>query len=315
MNRITPEQIDFSQYEKSPEAAHVIPAYAFVDVVADYYAGRLGSKGLPLPWGKTHGKISLRPGEVSIWAGINGSGKSLLLNQIIMQAMKHNEPACIASMEMKPHRTMIRMVRQAAGGFPHEQFNRKFHDWTNGRLWMYDQQGTVEAKRIMQVLRYCEHGLKHRGEKVRIKHFVIDSLMKCGIGVDDYNRQKAFVDELCAHARDSDMHIHLVAHERKGESSRSMGDKFSVKGASEIVDQVDNVFIVWRNKNKEENSHEQFPDAEVQKQPDCVVRCDKQRNGEWEGKILLWYDRDSQQYVAEDGAPHIDFMYRPEEAA
>lgn len=315
MNRILPQEVDFSQYDKSPEGANVIPASSYVDIVADYYAGRLGHRGLSLPWSKTHGKVSLRPGEVSIWAGINGSGKSLLLNQIAMQAMKHDETVCIASMEMKPHTTMVRMTRQACGGVPHEPFTRKFHNWTDGRLWIYDQQGVVEAKRILQVLRYCDTGLKQNGQRVRIKHFVIDSLMKCGIGVDDYNRQKGFVDELCAHARDTGVHIHLVAHERKGESSRKMGDKFSVKGASEIVDQVDNVFIVWRNKDKEENAHESFPDAEVQQQPDCVVRCDKQRNGEWEGKILLWYDKDSQQYVAERGAPHIDFMYRPVEAA
>ena len=306
MNLIEP--IDFTPYEKSSEAANLIPAYAFSDVVADYFAGRLGHGGLSLPWSKTHGKIALRPGEVSIWAGINGSGKSLLLNQISMQAMMHNEPVCIASMEMKPHVTMARMNRQAAGAIPSDSFIRQFHDWTDGKLWLYDQNGVVESKRILAVMRYCDRGLKRAGQSVKIKHFVIDSLMKCGIGVDDYNRQKAFVDELCAHARETGVHVHLVAHERKGETSRKLGDKFSVKGASEIVDQVDNVFIVWRNKDKEENAQEQFPDPDLQQQPDCIVRCDKQRNGEWEGKIALWYHKPSMQYVAQYGAGPINFL-------
>ncbi len=312
---VIPQHIDFSKYEKSEESANVIPAYAYSEIVVDYFAGRLGHAGLRLPWSKTHGKVSLRPGEVSIWAGINGSGKSLLLNQIAMQAMKHDEPVCIASMEMKPHVTMARMTRQCMGGIPHEHTTRKFHEWTDGKLWIYDQQGVVQSKRILQVMEYCQKGLMQAGKKVKIRHFIIDSLMKCGLGVDDYNAQKSFIDQLCAHARDNGVHVHLVAHERKGESSRKMGDKFSIKGASEIADQVDNVFIVWRNKDKEENAHEQFPDPEIQQQPDCVVRCDKQRNGEWEGKIALWYERDSQQYVACHGDPHIDFMFKPQEVA
>jgi twinkle protein len=310
MNTISLDEIvDFEQYDKShPEHANVIPAHVFADVVVDYYDGNLSRRGLPLPWSKTHGKVSIRPGEVSVWAGINGSGKSLLLNQIIMQAMRNNETACIASMEMKPHVTMARMTRQACGAIPREHYTRLFHQWLEGRLWLYDQQGVVDSKRILSVMRYCQQGLMQNGKPVRIKHFVIDSLMKCGIDSDDYNRQKRFIDEICAHARDFGVHVHLVAHERKGESSRKIGDKFSIKGASEIADQVDNVFIVWRNKDKEENAQVEFPDDDLQQQPDCVIRCDKQRHGEWEGKIALWYDKDSQQYVAYQNAPYIDFM-------
>lgn len=304
------DAVDFSAYENEfPEQANVIPAFAFSEVVIDYFNGRLGKQGLPLPWSKTHGKISLRPGEVSVWAGINGSGKSLLLNQIMLQAMSQGETACIASMEMKPHITMARMTRQASGSnIPTEEFIRAFHSWTDGKLWLYDQQGVVDAKRIIAVMRYCQAGLQHEGKKISVNHFVIDSLMKCGIGVDDYNRQKSFVDQLCAHARDFGVHVHLVAHERKGESSRKMGDKFSVKGASEIIDQVDNAFIFWRNKDKEDEAHKPTPSIDVMQEPDCILRCDKQRHGEWEGKILLWYHAASMQYVAADGHRPIQFV-------
>ena len=48
------------------------------------------------------------------------------------------------------------------------------------------------------------------------------------------------------------------------------------------------MFIVWRNKIAErENNGE----------PTCVLACEKQRNGEFEGKLGFWFDIDSQQYL------------------
>ena len=43
--------------------------------------------------------------------------------------------------------------------------------------------------------------------------------------------------------------------------------------------------------------------------PDTLLICDKQRNGEWEGTIGLWYERNSQQFVPNPGeGPMV--MYR-----
>lgn len=317
MNVITPQDIDFGAYLKQyPEHANVLPAWAYADIVVDYFNGTLGQKGLSLPWSKTHGMVSLRPGEVSIWAGVNGHGKSLILNQIMLQAMKMNEPCVIASMEMKPHVTMARMTRQAAGTErPSDEFIHAFHAWTEGKLWLYAQQGTVDSRRMLAVLRYVHEALYQNGEKVAVRHFVIDSLMKCGIGTDDYNRQKSFVDELCAFAKDSGIHIHLVAHARKGETERKIVDKFDIKGASEITDQVDNVFTIWRNKRKEEEGQRVGKrDDEVMKEPDALLICSKQRHGEWEGRIALWFHREGFQYVAAEGNRPIEFFEYSREA-
>lgn len=309
-NTISDKDIDFDRYlDQHPERANLIPAFAYSEILIDWFHGDRREVGVSLPWSKTHGKISLRPGEVSIWAGANGHGKSLLLNQIILQCMKLGDACVIASMEMRPDITMRRMVRQAAGvPEPSEGFIRLFCNWTENKLWIYTQQGTVKSERMLSVLRYCAEGLASNGEKVPIKHFVIDSLMKCGINTDDYNRQKSFVDELCAHARDSGTHIHLVAHTRKGESERKISDKFDIKGASEITDQVDNVFTVWRNKHKEDAAQDPHPDKETMLQPDVLLICSKQRHGEYEGKIGLWYHKGSQQFVGFDNARPIDFV-------
>lgn len=287
------------------EKKKVVPAFVYSNLVKNFFYGEHADKGLLLPWSKTHEHIKLRPGEVSIWAGVNGHGKSMLLNQVMLQAMANDERVCIASFEMRPEKTLGRMSRQAAcAARPSPEFIEAFHDWMEGRLWIYDHQGTAKSRQVLAVLKYCSYGLLDRGNNAPIAHMVIDSLMKCGIGVDDYNRQKDFLDELCAHARDSGMHIHLVAHSRKTESERKIMDKFDVKGTGEITDQVDNVFSIWRNKRKEDESHKaNNRDPEVMKEPDALLICSKQRNGEWEGKVGLYFHKPSLQYTASEGRP------------
>lgn len=310
MKILNASEIDFSKFEKDyPEHSKVIPAYAYADMVDDYFHGAQANEGLTLPWSKTHGKVLFRPGETTVWAGASGTGKSMLTTQVMLHAIAQSEPVLIASMEMKPTATLARMTRQACGNaIPSSEFIQSFCDWTDKRLWLYTQQNTVDSKRILAVIRYCHEALFSGGTKVKIKHFVIDSLMKCGIGVDDYNKQKSFVDSLCAFGKDTGMHIHLIAHSRKGKSERDLPDKHDIKGASEITDQVDNVFMMWRNKDKEDAVQSGMAGPDTVDKPDALLICAKQRNGEWEGKIALWFDHASRQYVAKPGGRPIEFF-------
>lgn len=303
MKYITQEEID--QYANGPdEAAQIIPASAYCQRVIDRFYGcdDIFNAHHRMPWSKTHGHINLRPNEVTIWSGYNGSGKSLLLGQVMLGVMSQNGRVCVASMEMKPEATLGRMVRQSAGNSePPIQYIKDFHAWTDDKLWIYDQQGTVNPSRILSVCRYA-------ADKLKIQHVIIDSLMKCGINSDDYNLQKTFLDQLCACAKDHNTHIHLVAHARKGETEHKSIDKMSVKGASEITDMADNVFTIWRNKRKEEEETKAHKDADILSMPDVLLTCEKQRHGEWEGRITLWFDKESMQYVSSEGARPIDFM-------
>jgi twinkle protein len=122
--------------------------------------------------------------------------------------------------------------------------------------------------------------------------------MKCVRGEDDYNGQKDFVNDLCSFAQANGVHVHLVHHVRKGESEHKAPGKFDIRGASSITDLVDNVFIVWRNKRAAlENNGE----------PTALVSCEKQRHGEWEGKLGFWFDEASQQYLEAVGAQPIRY--------
>lgn len=293
--------IDFRQYMKATDHDHkIIPAASFQREVERYFHDPELPRGALPPWRKLAGRLRFRPGEVTLWSGISGHGKSLALGQTATALVAQGERVCIASLEMKPVITLARMVRQASRqAKPTVQFIEEFHQTTGESLLLYDQIGTVRADKMLAVLRYCA---QRRG----VRHMVIDSLMKCGLAEDGYTEQKHFLDGLCTAARDHDLHVHLVAHARKGRDEHEAPGKMDVKGSGSIVDQVDNVVVVWRNKRKE--VEQQAGKHDRRNEPDAVLSVEKQRNGEWEGRCLLWFDHASTQFVEQDGAPAMDLL-------
>lgn len=287
---IVADDIDWSRYMQDTEpAARVKPASAYRDLVIERFANVGKQNDSLLPWAKTYEHFAMRPGELTVWAGINGHGKSLLLGHVVLGLMAQKQRCMIASFEMRPEVTLHRMCRQATqGASPTVQAIGDFHGWTDGRLWLYDQQGQVDPLRIVAVLRYCH-------ERLQMRHVVIDSLMKCVRGEDDYNGQKNLLETLTCVARDTGMHVHLVHHSKKREDESRAPGKFDLKGSGSISDQADNVMIVWRNKKKQVDM--QSGTCSEPEAPDALLVCEKQRNGEWEGRIALWFDPASQQYV------------------
>lgn len=250
--------------------------------------------GDSLPWSKTAFSIRLRPGEVSLWPGINGHGKSLLTSQVALDLVNQGRRVVVASLEMQPVRTLVRMARQAIGtASPTEGAVVQFVDWLKYRLWLYDEHGRADPRRMLAVIRYAAMELK-------VSHFFLDSLMMCVKGEEDYDGQKDFVTELCAVAHDTNCHVHLIHHTRKLKDEGDVPGKFDAKGSGSITDQVDNVFTVWRNKRKEAERQNGGVD---ESKPDAYLVCDKQRHGEWEGRVYLWFDPASFSYRGEERMP------------
>lgn len=297
------DDIDFAMYMESTEAGHkLVPAGAYAEEVADYLENGLQMTGARLPWRKTWDLIRFRPGEVTLWSGMNGHGKSLALGQAAAGFVCQREPVCIASFEMRPVVTLARMTRQTLGSRqPDRAPVLDLHDVWSDWLWLYDQQGQVHAEKILAVMRYA-------AQVLGCKHFILDSLMKCGLAEDDYTAQKLFIDALCTIARDTGMHVHLVAHSRKARDETQAPGKMDVKGSGSITDQVDNVIVWWRNKAKE--SAMQAGEAVEPMKPDALMLIEKQRNGEFEGKVAFWFDRESLQF-AERAGQHPADMLRP----
>jgi twinkle protein len=311
---LLPDDIDFEAYLQATEIqVKVIPAEYFIADLKTNLVDHKEGKKVTLPWVKTEPFFHFRPGEVTIWAGQNGHGKSMVTTQVALGLIQQKQKVCIASFEMKPVTTMSRMARQFIGMNPTskefmneegikalEQLYDEFGEWLKDGLWFYDQQGSVKPDTVLGMIKYCF-------EELKMQHIFVDSLMKCVMGEDDYNGQKYFIDRCCGLARDYSGHIHVVHHLRKPKDEYELPDKHDNKGSGSITDQPDNIMLVWRNKKKEDDVKTKGILSSAQSDPDAMILCRKQRNGEDEPTFNLWYHKDSQQYVEEQGKDPIRF--------
>lgn len=316
------DDIDFAAYLKGTDAkTKVKPASDFVEDAKARLRSKAKAKRIYLPWPKCNDSFEFRRGEVTVWAGQNGHGKTDVTTQVCLSLVGQGEKVCVASFEMKPVTTIGRMVRMFAMTNPFSpEFQGEeglsaldalyddFGGWTSQALWLYDQTGTARPDTVLGMVKYC-------AQELGITHVFIDSLMKCVKEEDDYNGQKDFVDQLCAMAKDCDIHIHLVHHLKKPSKEGDMPDKHDTKGSGSITDQIDNLFMVWRNKPKEDAYKAQGERSNKQTEPDSYLICRKQRNYEGsddgEPLISLWRNRDAGQFVAEAGASAQFFVNYP----
>lgn len=253
------------------------------EVIREFYPEDDKEIGTFLPWPKTFKEWRLRDSELSVWTGINGHGKSMILGYAMLSAIEAGEKVCIASLEMPPRKTLMRMVRQLAGErMPSPSGIKQILDQLSDKLWVFNVVGSTEAKTVLDTFIYAR-------KRFMVSHFVIDSLTKIVRKDDDYNAQKEVVEMFVDFKNEHGGHVHLVTHARKGSNEDTAPRKMDVKGAGAVTDLADNVVSVWRNKKKEEGAGDVAD-------PDCMLYLDKQRNGEWEGSIQLWFDKASMQY-------------------
>lgn len=305
--QILDDSIDFASYMKQTEAhAKVRPANEFVADAKRHLRERRNEKKFFLPWGKSFSTFDFRPGEVTIWGGINGHGKSMVVTHASLALMAQGQKVCTASFELKPRKLIDRKIRMFCGMNPWtpefqgddgiqilDELYDQFGAWSDGKLWIYDQQGTTNTDTVLGVAKYAANELG-------IEHIVIDNLAKCIPKEDDYNGQKYFIDCVTAIARDANCHIHVVHHMRKSGKETDPLDKNDLKGSGSIADQPDNIIGVWRNKAKEMDVRVKGDQSKMLEDPDVLLTVFKQRNydgsGDNEPQFGLWFDRESWQY-------------------
>ena len=231
--------------------------------------------------------FEFRPSELSVWTGINGHGKSLMLNQVLVGLMDQGERVCVFSGEMPPAQQARRLVRQCAGsGRPTPGYVDAIGEWVRDRMWLFNVVGSASISRLVEVFRY---GAKRYG----ITHFVIDSLMMTDVPEDGpgaLTKQKEAIQALTAFAKAHKAHVHLVAHPRKARDESAAPGKMDVGGSGKITDAADNVFSVWSARKDDA--------AEDDGKPDALLELHKQRNGDVQHKkIWMWFNRAAQQYT------------------
>jgi twinkle protein len=81
-----PDDIDFSTYLDMTDAqSKVKPAATWIDDLKAGLHENITQKLIYLPWAKTMKQFHFREGEVTLWSGQNGHGKSLMTSQICFE--------------------------------------------------------------------------------------------------------------------------------------------------------------------------------------------------------------------------------------
>lgn len=265
----------------------------FFDRVKElFYPSHDSFGGYTMPYAGLNGNVVFGMGEMTVWGGPSGMGKSMIVSDSVPHWIKQGSRVCIASFEMKCERTLKRMVKQAGGvDRPKEQFLKAILDFLDSGLLLYERVGKSDLSTVLEIFDYAH-------AKYGCDQFVIDSLMRLGIETDDYNGQEQAVFRLVDWAIEKNVHVHLVAHSRKGDKNRSVPELEDVKGAMEIGANAFNVLLIWRNKLAEERAGEPDQRPDMLEEPTVTVNVAKQRNGDFEGKMNLYFHRRNYQYFS-----------------
>lgn len=198
-------------------------------------------------------------GDLNVWTGRRGGGKSTLLTQTLLEAVEQGRKVCVYSGEIPADRFKHGIYLQAAGScdlceyhdsqtgrtlyYVPSDRSRRIDAWLDGKFWLYDNQ-IAEADEANSVLRVFEQAYRRYDCTV----FLVDNLMTvrtCKRESDFYQAQADFTIKLRKFADRFGVCVHLVVHPRKTQG-KAVSDNDEVGGLSTITNIACNVFSVQR---------------------------------------------------------------------
>jgi len=226
--------------------------------------------------------------ELTLWSGSNGSGKSTFLNEVIINLARNQVRSCIASLEMPPSRYLRWAICQVARkDKPAVEEIRETLKFLDEYLYVVNAREEIDSSELVNIFEYA-------ARKYGVKHFFIDSLMRVSFPMkDEIKEHTKFCNDLLAFAKDHQIHIHLVAHPRKGSKDTYTPGKVDVSGTSNLTNLAHNVLVLWR-------PNDELRDKAKQKGKDMadnyiLVR----KNREWgtEGKVMFRFNPDTKNFT------------------
>jgi len=207
-------------------------------------------------------------GQISVWTGVNSSGKSTLIGQVLIESLEQGYGICAFSGELPAALFRYWIELQMAGkdslSFKYDSVledNRPYVDsetaikmrvWYNDLFYLYDNMTAISIENVMKVFEYASR-------RYDCKVFLVDNLMMLigGNGDDYYRRQSEFIKAAAAFAKKYDVHIHVVAHPRKINGRLT---KMDIAGSGDITNLADNVLGLHRlnEEDKQDNDMKDF---------------------------------------------------------
>jgi replicative DNA helicase len=193
----------------------------------------------------------LKKGFVTCISGLRGCGKSSLISEITLNVANDGLTVALFSGELTAKNVQKWLTLQAAGKnnvIPTQYENyytyssetlEKISQWLDGKVYVYNNDYGNNYKEIEERLQKCI--LNNKVDLV-----ILDNLMSMNLSnlsPDKYLQQSYFVERLETIAKQFNIHVIFVAHPRKSQGFLRLED---VSGSNDIVNRVDNAFIMHR---------------------------------------------------------------------
>lgn len=198
-------------------------------------------------------------GELSVWSGKSGQGKSTFLSQVLLEAVNRGYKVCAYSGELINEQFQHWLLLQACGEshiekrydtvkqcdiyVPCKEATEKIREWLKGKFFLYNNEFTGNDNNIIDVFKYA-----YKTQNCRV--FLVDNLMTAKYDSDYkenyYIQQSRFVGELVRFAKTYNVHVHLIAHPKKTQGELTKED---ISGSLDITNRADNAFTVNRDES------------------------------------------------------------------
>jgi len=260
-------------------------------------------KGDPTPWADLTKLIGgCRGGEVTVWTGTEGSGKSTMVSDWMLHDAKRGIGGLIIPLELGPMRQTTKLLHQFMGVPPSEVDKKEIEsafDKAEGLpLWILEHYGSMEVEPLRNTIRLAARRYGIRRVALDHLHFAVED--------DENRRQKigAMMRMLTETAMRDDLHIHVVAHPKavpgkQGNENRDdvMIQSNDLKGDSAIKQDADNIIAVYRPRKANREAGKKMAPGTHQAMV-TVLKC--RSDDGTEGRVPLLFHERSATYSDDD---------------
>ena len=264
-------------------------------------------------------------GTFTILTGVNGSGKSSFLSQLICNAIDEDKNVFLYSGELPnfQSKNWINYIFAGQRNVMEYQFNgapywkvtpsaqEKINNFYKGKLFIYKDEYDHKA---VSILKTMEDTTRKYGCKLHI----IDNLTAVNLENNDqnkYQKQEEFVTSLIDFAKRFNVAVVMVVHPHKIDAPRRL-TKMDIQGISAIIDLAHRILSLYRVTSVDKRGvPKQKGDGWYKEPIKYDVICDilKDRMLGYEGcSTGLYYDKPSRRFFVDEQS--LDWRYRWDDA-
>lgn len=251
-------------------------------------------------------------GTFTIVTGVNGSGKSSFLSQLVCNAIDEEKNAFLYSGELPNFQSKNWVNYILAGQRNVKEYNsngatywkvtqdaqKGINEYYRGRLFIYKD---GYDHKVESILKSMEDSTRKYGCKLHI----IDNLTSVNLEANEqnkYQRQEEFVTRLIDFAKKFNVAVLLVVHPHKIEQMRRL-NKMDIQGISAIIDLAHRILSLYRVTQEDRRGTQNKRGGWYKEPIKFDVLCDilKDRLLGFEGSSAgLYYDKPSRRFFVDE---------------